>query len=335
MTAGEIIDKDNSNPRPFFRISCPVFKSYDIKSIPEYIAYMEKETGKRLTPDDRSFLECQVNSLEHTYIIFPTSTELDRQYNPIYDTPDVFYGLVKVAKKNIAKSEYVQKNILEWVTQYGLPYHTAFNTPATPVPESATAKVLLHANPIERFLESKFGTIGILVSSFLSLTIDAEKTYVIYSDIFPVNQESLNSLYLATDPNVQLNRIEIERNPNIHTHTDVSKDIRTKLTSLLEQRINGYSSAVTLSLETHSLSKEPYFQYSMVFNVPDLITAVWYQFYRIITETGNLRLCPDCNTFFANGRKGKTHCSTTCKGRVGQESSRKRAKEEAASTQTE
>lgn len=295
---------DNSSER-LFRITWPVYKNYDIMQIENYIEYMEKKTQKPFPDAAYQLLRCQHETLDNTYVIFPTTDSIYESYNPVYDKPNAFFDLSKVIVKNQESDQTiprVHENIIEWIRHYGLPCNTVMEVNSHALVDQVPTQV----TTTERLLQGHFGHYAMLRQKFLALALDANRVSNIFNSHMNIAKKFLEPTWVIADPSMTLNREIAEK--KYTTHSEVNQHLKSELKALFEQRINSYSTKVSLGLEFNEIPVEPYFKYEMVFNIPDLITALWYQFYMSITDVKNLGVCKECHHLFVQSRPNQKFC---------------------------
>lgn len=338
---------EDGHSRSLFRISWPVYQAYSILPLEEYLVFVEDKTGRTLSEDDSRLLKDKRAKLGYTYAIFPTTTEIKHSYDPL-KKPNTFIDLGKIISYNLdiastplrpqQKLPKIQANILKWISTYGLPYHSTqqiAHTSSTTIDD-----VRRYANEIEVFLEERLGQYAMLQETFLALACEA---YLV-NRIFLASQDTINeSLVYALLPIIDReNPIDI---PSLEQHfssrSDLFAYVRNELLSLLQKRLNGYSRQVTLSLDIKS-SSDAQPKYFMKFDIPDLLTALWYQFYTLITDTSKIKPCEECGELFVPTRTNQKYCSpignttiSACRSRRNKRRYDHPEMKETADTQTE
>ena len=332
----------DGRPKSLFNFSWRIFENYNILPIEDYIQHMETVTGVTFSDDDQRLLRDKKQKLGHTYVIFKTSNEFKEPPNNTR-TPDAFLKLCKIINYNfeVLNSplrpkkqglKRIQSNILKWVNKYGLPYHSAFNL-MTPN-DTIIDDVRRSASEIEVFLEERFKHYGMLQETFLALAFEA----YLANEIFNLKSESISENTVSKFIGIisRGNYIDIsELQRGTWSRSELYARIREALTSLLEQRINGYSHRVSVLLECYKSTTPPHIQLGIKFEIPDLLTALWYQFITLVTDTGDLIPCKECGTLFFRQRSDREWCSNRCKTNHNQRERRRRIKEQAAGTQSE
>ena len=297
-----------------FRISWPVYQDYTILPLEEYLVFVEDKTRRTLSEDDKRLLKDKREKLGYTYAIFPTTTEIKHSYDPLKKL-NTFIDLGKIISYNldIASTPLrpqqnlpkVQANILRWISKYGLPYHSTqqiSHTSSTTIDD-----VRRYANEIEVFLEERLGQYAMLQETFLALACEAH----LVNRIFLSAQDTINkSLVYALLPIIDRERpMDIPTlEQRFSSRDEVFAHVRNELLSLLQKRMNGYSRQVTLSLDIAS-SNETGPKYLMKFDIPDLLTALWYQFYTLVTDTSKVSTCKECGQLFVPTRTNQKFCS--------------------------
>lgn len=328
-----------------FTISCSVFSSYEIKSLEEYLSFVKETSGTELTPDDQRLLRDKREKLGTTYIIFPTSHQIIKKYNPLTETPNAFGDFRKItdydkehpllppqAKKRL---KLIQKNILKWVTKHGLPYCSAMRTVTT---HAIVDNARRHANEIELFLEEKLGRYAMLQETFLALACEANLADKFFqSEPGDITENTIHQYFAIFNKD---NAADIDGLIKKHrSRTLFYTEIRNNLLTLLQKRINGHSKQITLSidiLDTRASAE----RFAIKFAIPDLLTALWYQFYTSHTNASMLRTCKECHQLFVPLKANQEYCpapdktlNSACKNRYNQRKFRERKK--ASNTQTE
>jgi hypothetical protein len=319
-----------------FHLSWPVSADYGILPLEEYITYISVNTGKALTEEQSQLLRDKREKFGYTYAIFPKYQVEKTWYNPLNGTPNAFLDLAKIINYNTAlletplrptqKIKRIQSNILKWVCKNGLPYHSASN--ATSSGNAVVDDVLSHAKDIELFLEKHLGQYAMLQETFLALACEAHLTSKIFLESPErIDESKVYPLLAIIDRERPINIPDLHS--RYHTRIEVATHIKKELLSLLEERINGYSCQVKLSLHKTNDERHPY---SMMFDIPDLLTALWYQFYTLVTNTSRLDRCKGCGQLFVQTRSNREWCTSTCRVKFNKRKFDKRIKEETADT---
>ena len=334
------------------QIDWPIYKDYAIIPLTDYISRMEHASGKELFPSTRSFLQKQFEKPEYIYVIFPTTADIRKTYNPIHTkekdfNKGSFGALTKINTLLHANTDpttrvkMVHKQILNWVNQYGLPFHTA--TPPDRISFSPAAQNLRRSYDVEKELENHWGCYAMLQTTFLCLAAEARIACSIVtprsSSSFPpmnFSDDALQNNVLISDPSLPVSRVGAERNHS--SRKEAKSELEENLRKTFEQLILYYCSRVKLGLkfqEIQEINGASSFQYERTFSVPDLLTAIWYNFYTELLVFKRLKVCQGCGGLFAQTRANQKYCPTTnkvnpCKNKFNVGRSRQRKKERTA-----
>ena len=339
-----------------YQIDWPIYKDYAIIPLTEYIRLMEHASGKELFPSTRSFLQKQFEKPEYIYVIFPTTADIRKTYNPIHTKQSnfkkgSFFTLTKITppihtmlKEGIdptTRVKMVHKQILNWVNQYGLPFHTA--TPPDRMSFSPATQNLRRSYDVEKELEMRWGCYAMLNTTFLGLAAEARIACSIVtprsSSSFPpmdFSDDALQNNVLISDPSLPVSRIGAERNHS--SRKEAKSELEENLRKTFEQLILYYCSRVKLGLkfqEIQEINGASSFQYERTFSIPDLLTAIWYNFYTELLVFKRLKVCQGCGCLFAQTRANQKYCPTSdtvnpCKNKFNVRRSRQRKKERTA-----
>lgn len=309
-----LIHKDGQSS-PLFHILWPVFRDYTVLPLEDYLSFMESKMGKSLSANDQKLLRDKREKLGYTYAIFPTSTEIKHSYDPLRQTPNAFLDLGKIINYNLEvaatplrpqqKIPKIQANILKWVNKHGLPYYSSKE--ANHSSRSTVDDVRRYASEIETFLEKRLGQYAMLQETFLALACEAHLVNRIFFSVQNTITESLvYALLPIIDRETPVDITTLEH--GFSSRSALFAHVRNELLSLLQKRMNGYSRQVTLSLDIKpSSDAQP--KYFMKFDIPDLLTALWYQFYTLITDTSKVSTCKECGQLFVPNRANQKFCS--------------------------
>jgi len=279
---------------PLFDISWPVFTNYSILPLKDYINFMENTKGIVLSIAAQKQLESKRENFDNTFVIFPTSNEIKRLYNPLTNTPNAFIDLSK-----IPNSKKLQSKILKWVNKHGLPYHGVKVTTSNAVVDD----VHNHGSDIESLLVEQFGEYAMLQETFLALAFEANRVTQVFRSLSGTIDES--TLYPLTAIIDREKPIDVS---SYSSRSEVNAHIEEELISLLQKRMNGYSRQVVLSLGASQATNKLRSRFTMRFDIPDLLTALWYQFYTLLTDSTNLKVCKECNKLFISTRANHQYC---------------------------
>lgn len=237
---------------------------------------------------------------------------------------DLFNSFTKIGRSE----RHFDKRILDWVESHGLlqrRYYERDRIKENPDLEfSGPYRLFVKDKELSKGKQEKMlNQASISVDDFRTKVQEAQSAAQLYLYLYDRDFSALNSWIEQLEKQDRLpDQIEklLKRGDTRYSKTSESMSateimmITTGFEAFLTRQIAGVK--VSLS-SSHNSSRSPEYNYAprRTYRCPDLLTAIWLQFYLAVTERHPLKRCanPSCFTLFFPNDGRQKYCDSGCR----------------------
>lgn len=302
-----------------YRFIWPVYEYYEFVALCDVT---EVSPGSIVdpedSPDEYEFIRSTLD-LNDTVIV-PKGSVV-REYQPLEETPNLFLEFAQIAEKGLERS-----SILAWLKKYGLLYRSP--PPLRLDPQMSNE----YFTELGRnyYLTKTYGFTIATTTAFAQLAYLANQALKLYTAYKSQKPSVVHSAIQGFLPKSCVELIEHAPNREYLMYETLVQALHRITVMHLD--------FVSPQFDYVSVDSPPFFHFTPGFQVPNLLSAVWLQFYWHVTNHQELERCQACGMLFKPTRKGQKFCPhpfsegrSTCANRyyVANHRARKQASEQA------
>ena len=308
----------------FESLEWPVYKKYEIISVVDYVERQNRKARQQLLASVPDFYERIYEDLADIHVIVPDYEGHFEIYDPLEYKSSIVQCTMKIYRKAKLKQildEIPDRNIIDWVSKYGLPYKTSRRLRLTIQGDegdhNAADSLAGGTSYYESVMEKAFGRYVMFRQTFQVLmdeAINIQKGYIAYSRR---EKDGMFEAFNILVPSAQDEGFWEILNIGLEEDRKIKDDHLTEylikvLPGLISERLAGYLKFVSPALLSQPSETNPNeYMFKPTWKVFDLWTIMIVQIYEYISKNQKFKKCEWCGQEFVADEPRRKFCPVT------------------------